>query len=423
MAAQLLDLKWVSQHRGHFRDFLTRHRKQVKKMLRRGREGIETLATVLLHRISDERTLRASWDYLSRFGGQAPGPDRLRYDDVPAHLVWEGCRVIRGEIRSGTYEPGEEDVHWISKGKGRGKRPLILQNIIDRVAQRAAVEVLQPILDAKFDARSFGFRPKRSPLLALALAERLAVDEGRWVWVAVDLKDAFLRVPLNRLMNIVRRYLPDDKLVAFIKTVLGGASMPGLRQGAPLSPLMLNLFLHHHLDVRWRQLRADIPLIRYADDLLLLCRTPKEARQAYDDLKALLQPTGMVLKEGRDEAVRQLNQGEKLRYMGFQIQKGPEGLRFGLTADAWDDLAESFRLAQEKANAPIHALLALTGWIGQKGPCYPFIGFEAVYQRIAELALKKGFDEIPGGGGVQKLWQRAYARWGKLCSNTADTVA
>src|SRR5262245_58011546 len=148
-AAQLLDLKWVSRHRGDRVEFLTRHRKQVKKLLKQGRSGIETLAPALLHRISDEPTLPAAWDYLSQHGCQSPAPDQLRYDDVPAHRIWQGCRVLRDEIRSGTYEPGEEDVHWISKGEGRGKRPLILQSIIDRLVQRACVEILQPALDAR----------------------------------------------------------------------------------------------------------------------------------------------------------------------------------------------------------------------------------------------------------------------------------
>src|SRR5262249_2770524 len=153
------------------------------------------------------------------------------------------------------------------------------------------------LLDPQFDPLSFGFRPGPAPhLRALATASRLARQLGAWVWLAVDLKDAFTSVPLNRLLDVVKKYLPTDELIAFLKTVVISERVQGLRQGGPLSPLLLNLYLHHHLDRKWRASQPDVPLIRYADDLLLLCESPEEAAQAYDDLKDLLQPTGMVIK-------------------------------------------------------------------------------------------------------------------------------
>lgn len=421
-AAELLNLKWVSEHHGDRHDFLARHRRQVTRMLKLGRAGVEELAPALLCRISDERNLRAAWAYLAEHGGQAPGPDRLRYCDVPHHLVWQACRGLRDEIRSGTYELGNEAIHRISKGPGRGKRPLILQSILDRVVQRSCVEILQPVLDPQFDPRSFGYRPrqKKSPQRApaaqhaLATVEHIARAESRWVWVVVDVKDAFGSVPLHRLLDIVRSYLPDDKLAAFLKTILGGAKMPGLRQGGPLSPLLLNLYLHHLLDRKWRKLHPSIPLVRYADDLLLLCRSAEEAGHVYDDLVKLLQPAGMLLKESKQEAVRDLAAGAAVAYMGFRICKREKRLRYGLTANAWFALAEGLALAQEGTHAPIRAVMALAGWIAARGPCYPALDHEHAAARIASLARKAGFDEMPGPKRIKRLWQRAYARWRKL---------
>src|SRR5262249_46045260 len=178
-----------------------------------------------------------------------------------------------------------ERVVWVSKGAGRGERPLVIQSILDRIVQRSCVQVLQPVLDALLDPRSFGFRPGRSHLHALALAERLARSKGLWCWVAVDIKDAFGSVPLNRLLDVVGKYLPDGELVKFLKVVLGGSKRPGLRQGGALSPLMLNLYLHHLLDTRWRELHPELPLLRYADDLLIVCPSREQAHEAYDELK------------------------------------------------------------------------------------------------------------------------------------------
>jgi hypothetical protein len=142
LAAEVLDFpgafrartrRRVSSHRGDRFDFLERHRQEASEMLKQGRAGIEKIAPSLLRRIADERALRVAWDHLSKNGGQAPGPDDLRYDDFPDSQVWEECRALRDSIRARTYALGGEHVHWISKGSGRGKRPLIIQNILDRV--------------------------------------------------------------------------------------------------------------------------------------------------------------------------------------------------------------------------------------------------------------------------------------------------
>jgi group II intron reverse transcriptase/maturase len=424
-AAKLLDLKWVSRHRGTPDDFITRHRRQARRMLGLGRAGIEKIAPALLRRISDERCSKVAWDYLSANGGQAPGPDGFRYDDFDEEDVWHECRQLRDQIRSRKYQPGDESVTWIPKASGRGKRPLVLQGIFDRVVQRACVEVLQPLLDPMFDARSFGYRPKKSHLHALALASRLASKQGRWVWVTVDLKDAFTSVPLKRLLGIVKKYLPDDELVRFLKTVVTSEKVKGLRQGGPLSPLLLNVFLHDHLDRKWRASQPDVPHARYADDLLLVCESPEEAAQAYDDVKELLRPTGMVIKESKDEAIKDLTKGCPAEYLGFKIRKakGKERLTYGLSSKAWDGLYESFRLAQDTDDPGYQAVLALTGWIGARGPSYRSLDHDHAYARVKNLAKKAGFAQLPSPRRVKQVWRAAHARWRKLCEGVKPEAA
>jgi hypothetical protein len=258
-------------------------------------------------------------------------------------------------------------------------------------------------------------------LRALATAEK-CFREGRAVWVVVDLKDAFCSVPVSRLLEVCKHYLPDDKLTAFLGTVLGGASMPGLRQGGPLSPLLLNLYLHHLLDMRWRDLYPKSPLLRYADDILVPCGTVKEAGVAYDGLKELLRPTGMRLKESRRQAVRNLTGGGAgADYMGFKIKKdGPDGLRYCLPPAAWDGLAEAFWLAQEGTNAPVRAVLALSGWLAARGPCYPTLDRDQACARIASIGRKAGFDDLPSRSKLNDLWQAAHATW---CDVRASVLA
>src|SRR5262249_2455590 len=182
LAAQLLNVDWVTYHGGPYTRLLTRHRLQVRAYRKEGKEAVDDLMPEL-PRIADERTLRAAWAYLSAHGGQAPGPDNLHYDDLDDSFIWQGCRSLRDEIRAGEYELGDERILWIPKGSGRGKRPLVLQSILERVVQRACVEIVQPLLDPQFDSRSFAFRPgsNRGPLPALALAQRLALAKDRHV--------------------------------------------------------------------------------------------------------------------------------------------------------------------------------------------------------------------------------------------------
>jgi RNA-directed DNA polymerase len=359
-----------------------------------------------------------AYDYLEQNGGPAPGPDGCTYADFSNSEKWQFCRDTRDEIRNGTYEPGPERIRLIPKGPGRGKRCLILQSIFDRVVQRAVVEIVQPLVDPQFDAASFGFRPKRSTLHALAAANRLFDKERRSVWVTADIADAFQRVPINRLLDVARKYLFADDLVHFIGTVLSNSKIPGLRQGGPLSPLLLNLFLDHHLDRKWRAKHPDVPLIRYADDILLLCKSVEQAKKAHRALSKLLLPTGMLLKSTVSNGVRTLTPKSPAIWMGFAIQKLAGKLRFGFTDDAYYDLSRALAEMHERSNSPVRAYQSILGWISQIGPCYLNVNRRGLYGQIRETAGQLAFDEIPSFEEVERLSQRAYARWRKLRQST-----
>jgi hypothetical protein len=407
----------VSDHQGKPQDFLLRHRRHAKHVLLRGKEGLLEIAPHLLYRISDERTLSLAFDYLAAHGGQAPGPNGVHYSDFNTSQKWQLCRELRNEIRAGTYTTGAEYLRWIPKRSGKGKRPLIIQNIDARVVQRATVEIVQPLLDPRFDPRSFGFRPndhstlERSPLGALALAERLALDEKRWLWVAVDIKDAFCNVPIKRLLDLICKALVDEELVRFIQRLLSGAKLPGLRQGGPLSPLLLNLYLDHFLDRKWRKLFPNIPLIRYADDILVLCKSRKQAITAYKALVNILKPAGMTLKEDVEKAVCRLDQGQKAHYMGFEISKGNERLCLGLTRETWDGLHAHLENAHEAPSSALRAVQVVVGWLNARAACFPDLGVEAVYARIQKIARQHAFDELLYPVEVQEIAQDAIDRW------------
>jgi retron-type reverse transcriptase len=404
----------VSHHRGDSRAFLRRCEAVIHKALQEGPAGVRQLAPYLLGWVADPRTLRCAWDDLARHGGQAPGPNGHRYHELDDHEVWALCRCLGRAIREGSYRPGGEKVRWIPKGPGRGERPLIIQNIEDRVVQRAVVLIVQQLLDPLFDAHSLGFRPDKGRLDALAMAERYFVKEKRRVWVTEDIKDAFLNVPLPRLMQVVQKYLVADDLAELIGRILGGARTPGLRQGGPLSPWLLNLYLHHSLDRAWRKRHSDIPLIRVADDILLLSRTMKQAKHAHATLTSLLTASGMPAKLGFPTAAHRLTAGETADWLGFRIGRDEEGLVVGVGKRAWERLDDKLKQAHDEPNSPARADAIIRGWVDQMGPCFPHVDRDEFCDRIRAAAHAQAFDEIPSRTELKQMWQRAFARWGKV---------
>jgi hypothetical protein len=406
--------KWVSRHQGDRYAFRARHHHHCKWAWRLGIAGLKEVAPSLFRRMSDERNLRLAWDHLAERGGPAPGPDGLRYSDLDERDVWKMCRWLRDMIREGEYEPGREHVRWISKGPGRGQRPIVLQSILDRVVQRAVVEVVQPLLDPLFTDHSLGYRPNKGRLHALALAERYVIEEYRSVWVIADIKDAFLHVPLPRLLQVVQRYLPATDIVSFIGHTVGSAKTPGLRQGGALSPLLLNLYLHHFLDRPWRKEQPHVPLIRVADDILLLCRTVHEAQDGHAALAALLRPAGMPLK-GNDEAtIHTLSEDDPADWLGFQITKAKQALHVGIGDRAWDRLVDALAVASKRPDAADRVDRIIRGWVSQMGPCYSSLEREQACDRLSTTAHEQVRDGAREPASYQKWWQIAHARWCRL---------
>lgn len=404
----------VTHHDGSAADFYRRMVKHAFEAGQRGANGIDKIAPLLVKWISDARTLRLAFDDLAKRGGAAPGPSGLTYDILDNRATWSLCRALGKAIRTNHYRPGKERLVHVPKNSGDGTRPLILQEIIDRVVQRAVVKVLQPLLEPRFDPNSFGFRPRRGRLNAMALAERHFKQENRTVWIIDDIKDAFTHVPLPRLLQVVQKYVRAPDVVNLVERILSNASMPGLRQGGPLSPLLLNLYLHHNLDRKWRKRRPEVPLIRVADDIAIFCRSTKGARAGYAALQNLLLPTGMQLKYGAERAVRTLSARRPAKWLGFQLQKDPRGLGIQITEREWKRLHKALALAHAKLDAPLRAIDILKGWISQLGPCYAWMDREAVCGRITGIAEEHAFDELPRSKEVKRLWQRSYARYRKL---------
>jgi hypothetical protein len=160
-------------HRGACRDFLRRHETEATAAARGTATAKKDFAARLLPRAADSRNLRLARGHLAAEGGQAPGLDGLRSDDLEGHEVWGLVRILGKALLGDTYRPGPDRRVAIPKAGGAGTRVLSIPSVIDRLVQRAVVQVLQPYLDCFLGDGCLGYRLCRGEGgLKVSLTER-----------------------------------------------------------------------------------------------------------------------------------------------------------------------------------------------------------------------------------------------------------
>jgi RNA-directed DNA polymerase len=208
--------------------------------------------------------------------------------------------ALSESLRNGSYKPLPVRRAYIPKAGSHEKRPLGIPAVIDRIVQTALRNVIEPIFEHEFDTSSYGFRPHRGCHDALAEIERLLAAGHEHV-VDVDLRKYFDSIPHDGLMSEVASRIADGSVLDLIESYLNQGVleemnlwMPerGTPQGAVISPLLANIYLHP-VDVAMRA--AGFALVRYADDMVVMCRTRTEAEAALAKLRELVELRGLHL--------------------------------------------------------------------------------------------------------------------------------
>jgi RNA-directed DNA polymerase len=227
-------------------------------------------------------TLRAAFARVKANRG-APGVDHVTVAMFEARLD-ANLAGVSDALRIGTYRPQPIRRHWIPKGP-RERRPLGIPTVRDRVVQTALRLVLEPIFETTFGPHSYGFRPGRSAKQALRRVVMLLRAGYRYV-VDADLQAYFDSIPHAPLRMQVRAKVSDARVLALVDAFLHQPIFEGLMQwtvdegtpqGAVVSPLLANLYLD---PLDHAVAAAGYEMVRYADDFVILCRTPEEAQQA-----------------------------------------------------------------------------------------------------------------------------------------------
>lgn len=251
----------------------------------------------------------------------------------------EGAPAFIGKLeealRNKTYKPDPVKRVMIPKSDG-SQRPLGIPTIRDRVAQMAAKLVIEPIFEADFCETSYGFRPKKSAHNAVDDVVD-AMFSGHTEVIDADLSKYFDTIPHANLMATVAERICDGEILRLIQMWLkapimeqdkdgtkrniggGKGNRKGTPQGGVISPLLSNLYLHI-LDRIWErnnlQQRLGARIVRYADDIVILCRRGKSDK-AMTTLRQILERLKLSLNETKTKIVNA--HSEKFDFLGFSI--------------------------------------------------------------------------------------------------------
>lgn len=207
---------------------------------------------------------------------------------------------LQQELKDESYRPLPSRRVGIQKTGSKEIRPLGIPAVRDRVVQTALLNVIAPIFEHTFHDRSFGFRRGRGTRNALQCVEQL-LNAGNVFVVDVDLKSYFDTIPKDKLFEIVKTKISDGALLRLIRKYLDQSVMSelatwtpetGVPQGAVLSPLLANAYLNplDHL-----MAESGFEMVRYADDMVVLCRTLEEAQQVMQILQDWTTKAGLAL--------------------------------------------------------------------------------------------------------------------------------
>jgi RNA-directed DNA polymerase len=371
-------------------------------------------------------TLRTAYA-LAKENDGAPGIDGVSFEAIEAVGVGAFLEQLRGELVARTYRPLRNRRREIPKGEGK-VRVLGIPAIRDRVVQGALKLILEPIFEADFHDGSYGYRPKRSAVQALARVAT-AIGQGKTRVLDLDLAAYFDTVRHDLLLGKVARRVQDGEILHLLKLILKAAGKRGVPQGGVISPLLANVYLtqvdamlERAKAVTRQGQRTDLEYARYADDLVILVDADRRQDwllKAVDRrLREELAKLDLCLNEAKTRTV-DLTRDERFSFLGFDFWRGCApwgGWRLRYTprlkqrTAVLRKLKAIFRSARSQ---PVPGVIAqinpiLRGWvnyfrIGHAGRCFGYV------QRWVERKVRRHLMRARGRPGFG--WQRWSRAW------------
>ena len=282
----------------------------------------------LIDKVSRRETLELGWTQVERNAGAA-GVDRMsveRFAQARERYLGE----LTSALRDGSYLA--QPVRRVYIPKGKGQRPLGIPAVKDRVVQAALKLVIEPIFEHEFEPRSYGFRQGLGCKDALREVDRHLKAGHCWV-VDADLQSYFDTIPHASLLAKVGKRIADGRVLGLVEQFLKQDIMEDMKrwtptsgspQGAVISPLLANIYLHE-LDVEMRE--AGLVMVRYADDIVVLCRSREEAEAALARMRAWVDANGLSLHPDKTHLGDCRVVGQGFEFLGYRFEAGQRWVR------------------------------------------------------------------------------------------------
>ena len=322
----------------------------------------------LMDKVCAPATLSAAWTKVRANGGSAgvDGQSLERFSAQSDKYLSE----LSSSLRAGTYRAQAVKRVDLPKGDGR-TRPLGIPAVKDRIVQTAVKFVIEPIFEAEFCTGSYGFRPGLGCRDALREVDAL-IKEGFVYVVDADLASYFDTIPHGPLMAQVEAQISDGCVLGLLRRWLEADILKGLDrwtptqgtpQGAVMSPLLANIYLHP-LDVLMET--CGYRMVRYADDFVVLCASAAEAEEALEQIRAWVDQAGLCLHPDKTHIGDCRHPGQGFEFLGYRFEAGQRKVR----KKSLDRLKERIRQKTRRTRGQSLAFViadlnrTLKGWFG-----------------------------------------------------------
>lgn len=270
------------------------------------------------------------------------GIDRQSIDDFNLKQS-ANLYKLWNRMASGSYMPPPVRTVMIDKKQG-GKRPLGIPTVSDRIAQGVVKDYLEPSLEAVFHPSSFGYRPGKSAHHALAQCKE---NCNRYAWVIdVDIKGFFDNISHTIMMELLKRHTQEKWVVLYVERWLKAgveqsdgsiaARIKGTPQGGVASPLLANIYLHHAFDKWMDEVNPQYPFERYADDIVIHCKSKEDAEQLLaqltnrmDEYELTLHPEKTIIVYCKDHRRTDRHDHESFTFLSYSF--APKNIKSSYT--------------------------------------------------------------------------------------------